>query len=203
MCKYLCLILVAVMVAGFLTCGKNGMGEFKKEINLVIKAGKDQLTPRELEDLRKQNHPILIQIGDPNTKKLLALFANLPQSAHNELLEKGYLKWKFADLDKARQQIYQDLIQVNIDLAKQQGAPSNPDFSLEALNNADVGFARVDIEETKQKVVSCIILWPMGQPTWVTMVGVRACGTQPYFKAHLNQLATLRGMPYSTPLAGQ
>jgi hypothetical protein len=44
-----------------------------------------------------------------------------------------------------------------------------------------VGFAVVEIPETKQKVISWFILWPVGQPTWITVVGAKACGTQPLF----------------------
>jgi hypothetical protein len=190
-------VILAIVLTEVLGCGESKKGRLEEEMALVIKAGKKQLTLAEKKNLKKQNHPILMQIGDPNTQKLLSLFANLPQDAHNELLEKGYLKWKFAELDRERQQVYQEFVQFNIETAKQQGVAPNPAFSLQALQKADVGFAVIEIPETKQKVISWFILWPVGQPIWITVVGAKACGTQPYFTAHLNQLPLLRGMPES------
>lgn len=191
------ILIVAIILVTPMNCGKVKRSELEEEVSLVIKAGRDELTLEEKEDLRKQNHPILMQTGDPNTKKILTLFANLPEDVHSKLLEKGYLRWKFIDLDEERQQVYQDVVEINIDMAIEQGLPRNPNFSIEALQKADVGFAVVEILETKQKVISWYILWLVGQPTWVTVVGAKACGTQPYFAAHLKQLPLLKGMPES------
>jgi hypothetical protein len=166
-------------------------------MDLVVRAGKDQLTDSERESLGKTSHPLLAQIADPNTKKLIRLFADLPQSSRRDLLAQGYLKWEFSGLDSSRQQVWRDLVQVNIDMAKAQGAPPNPAFSPEALARSQVGFAVVDISEAKTKVVSWYILWPELPPTWVTVVGARAAGTQPYFSAHLAQLPLLKDKPES------
>jgi hypothetical protein len=110
--------ILAIVLIGMLGCGEPKKSEFEEEMALVIKAGKNQLTLAEKKDLKKQNHPILMQIGDPNTQKLLSLFANLPQDAHNELLESGYLKWRFAELDRERQQVYQEFVRFNIEISK-------------------------------------------------------------------------------------
>jgi hypothetical protein len=59
----------------------------------------------------------------------------------------------------------------------------------------------VEIPEAKTKVVSWYILWPEIQPTWVTVVGARAAGTQPYFSAHPGQLPLLKDKPESPPPA--
>ncbi len=181
-----------VVVAALLGCEKLEQVGLEKEMNLVIKAGKGQLSLDEKEGLRKGNHPLIMQLSDPNTSKLITLFANLPSDSHQDLLKDGYLKWKFINLDSQKQQVWRDLVQVNIDMAAKQGAASNPSFSQAALQNASVGFAVVDIPEVRAKVVSWYILWPEGQPTWVTVVGAKAAGSQPYFSAHLIQLPFLK-----------
>jgi hypothetical protein len=106
-------------------------------MSLVIKAGKGELSANDKEDLKKSKHPLLLQISDPNTSKLITIFSNLPTSSHKELLEKGYLKWKFANLDQQRQQIWRDIVQLNIDMAAKQGVAPNPSFSQAALQNAN------------------------------------------------------------------
>jgi hypothetical protein len=173
---FICVLVIAAMVG----C-ENQQSSLEKEMSLVIKAGKGELSANDKEDLKKSNQPLLLQISDPNTSKLITIFSNLPTSSHKELLEKGYLKWKFANLDQQRQQIWRDIVQLNIDMAAKQGVAPNPSFSQAALQNANVGFAVVDIPEAKTKVVSWYILWPEGPPTWVTIVGVNAAGSQPYF----------------------
>jgi hypothetical protein len=180
-----------LLIIGIVGC-ENQKSSLEKEMSLVIKAGRGELSVNDKEDLKRSNNPLLLQISDPNTSKLIALFSNLPTSSHKELVEKGYLKWKFANLDQQRQQIWRDIVQLNIDMAAKQGVAPNPSFSQAALQNANVGFAVIDIPEAKMKVVSWYILWPDGPPTWVTIVGVKAAGSQPYFNAHLIQLPLLK-----------
>jgi len=184
---FICILIFTVIVG----C-ENQQSRLEKEMSLVIKAGKGELSVNDKEDLKKSNHPILLQISDPNTRKLITIFSNLPTSSHKELLEKGYLKWKFGKLDQQRQQIWRDIVQINIDMAAKQGVAPNPSFSQAALQSAHVGYAVVDIPQAKMKVVSWYILWPEGPPTWVTIVGGKAAGSQPYFNAHLIQLSLLR-----------
>ncbi len=190
--KPIVVLAVLVLVTALLGCEKLKQFGLQKEINLVIKAGKGQFTSDEKEDLRKSNHPLIMQLSDPNTSKLITLFANLPADSHQALLKDGYLKWKFNNLDTQRQQVWRDIVQVNVDMAAKQGVTPNPSFSQAALQNAEVGFAVVDIPEVGAKVVSWYILWAEGQPTWVTVVGSRAAGSQPYFNAHLIQLPYLK-----------
>ena len=193
---FICLLIVS-LISG---C-ENQQAGLEKEIALVIKAGKGELSSSDKEELKKGNHPLLLQIADPSTTKLLTLFGNLPAGSQKELLEKGYLKWKFTNLDPQRQQVWKDMVQLNIDMATKQGAAPNPSFSQTALQNASVGFAVVDIPEAKAKVVSWYILWPEGPPTWVTVAGARAAGSQPYFNAHLIQLPLLKDKQESRPPA--
>jgi hypothetical protein len=199
--------LAAIVAAILVGCGRDEApgGEsptmaaaFAGEFSLVVRAGRDQLTSNERKDLLAQNPPLSFQLADPNTVKLLQLFARLPDASHARLQSDTYLKWNVADLDSGRQQVLRELIQLNIDLAARQGAPTNPAFSLDALARAQTGFAIVEIEGTGQKVVSWYVLWPeLPDPTWVTVVNARAAGTPPYFQAHLRRLPLLRSLPSS------
>lgn len=173
---------------------------FEQEIDLVVKAGRNELTFPEKEALRQQGHPLLLQIGDPNTQKLLSLFAELSFQIRAGLLDKGYLKWNFVNLNEEWKQICRDLMQASIDLAEEQELEPDPDFSLEVLQESEVGFAVVRIPETEEKVISWFILLPNGRPLWITVVGARAVGTQPYANAHLAQIPLLKAMPESEPL---
>ena len=168
------------------------------EFARVVRAGRGRLSQREQQDLLSQNHPLLGQLAHPPTKKIIELFANLPDSVHKHLLKQGYLKWKFTSLDAARQKVYRDILKSNLDMVKKQGMKPLASMSLDALKKGDVGFAVIDIPELKTKVVSWYILLPKHpQPIWVTVVGVKAAGKQPYFAAHRSQLAALRSKRYS------
>jgi len=173
---------------------------FDEEYDLSLRAGIGDLSDEEKADLLKKNHPILMQMGDPSTRALIEGFANLPASLHNEIKEKTYLKWKYSDLDSSRQKPFLVLVEANLAIAKQQGMPPNPGFSVEALNRAEVGYAIVEINPSKEmKVVSLFILWPeLPSPTWVTVVNGKLAGTQEYFQAHLQRLPMLGSMNTST-----
>lgn len=171
---------------------------FDEEFALSIRAGKGEITDQEKQDLLKENHPILMQIGDSNTLKLIKLFANLPNESHKELEEKNYLKWEFKALDQSRQKVCEDIVLLQIDMVKQQGVQPQPGFSLEELKNVDVGFAVVEMPSLKQKTVSWYILWPkLTNPTWVTVVNGRLAGTPEYFQSHMQRLSALKSMPLS------
>jgi hypothetical protein len=202
------LVVLTVIVASILVgCGRDGTStgksqnaaaSFGGEFSLAVRAGRDQLTGPERKDLLAANHPLLFQLADPNTVKLLQLFAKLPDASHGQLQSESYLKWNVADLDAGRQQVLRDLIQLNLDMAARQGAPANPAFSLKALARAQTGFAVVSIEGTDQTVVSWYVLWPeLSDPTWVTVVNARAAGTPPYFQAHMQRLPLLRTLETS------
>jgi hypothetical protein len=176
---------------------------FRKEFEQVVQAGRGKLSKEERQRLIDANDSLMTQLNDPPTRKLIELFANLPDAVHKELLEKGYLKWKFTDLDAERQKVYRDAVQFSLDPIKKQGGEPTATMSLEALEKSDVGFAVVDIPESGQKVVSWYILFPEQAPIWVTMVGVQAAGAPPYFATHQKQLPLLRKKPYSKPPAEQ
>ncbi len=165
----------------------------QREIALVTRAAKDQLSPEERAALLAKAHPILSQLADADTKALLIQFADLPDSARRELSQKGYLKWKFSSLKPETQKPWRDSVQVQLE-----PSPTFPKRSLETLQRASVGFALVDIPETNQRVISWFIIWPDLEALhqWVTIVNAKACdGSQAYFAAHHKRLLALRAMP--------
>jgi len=172
-----------------------------REFALVVRAGRDELSADEKDQLLAQNDPLLGQLADPPTKKVIDLFARLPDAARQQLLRDEYLKWKYASLNADRQKVYRDALAVNIEIAKKQGVQVPAGMSLGALQKADVGFAIVNIPESAARVVSFYILLPEHpQPIWVTVVGARAAGTRAYINEHLGKLSSLRERPYSRDL---
>ncbi len=167
---------------------------FEDEFELAVRAGRGKLTDQEKESL-KPNHPLLGQLADPNTSKLIRFFAKLPDEIHEQLKKEGHVKWRFPDLSEQNQKVVRDIIRLNINMAKLQGT-SQPGLSLEALQDSQVGFAVVSVESASQKVVSWFVLFPeFPNPIWVTVVNARAAGTPPYFQAHLRDLPLLREKP--------
>ena len=172
---------------------------FEEEFALVIRAGRGKLSAEQQKELQRQQHVLSMQLADPSTLPLIRLFAQLTDARHQELLKQGYLKWKYAQLDKNSQAVFRSLVETNVNLAKKRGASPRPGFSVAALSKSEVGFAVVRLPENQQKVVSLFILWPtLSAPTWVTVVNARWCGTQSYFKAHLQYLPQLRQRPLSS-----
>ena len=168
---------------------------FDEEYNLSLRAGKEELTEKERANLLKENHPILMQMGEPATRVLIESFANLPSALHGELRKKSYLIWDYRDLDIQHRKPFLDLVEANLAAARQQGVPPNPGFSVAALSRARVGYAVVDINPKKKtRVVSIFILWSETSPTWVTVVNAKLAGTQEYFQAHLRRLPMLGNM---------
>ena len=173
-------------------------GSFKSEFSLSLKAGRDLLTDKEKKRLLDDSHALVMQMGDEHTLKLLRLFGGLPDSLLKELKKSSYLKWRYSDLDKERQEAYRSAIELNVNYMTRRDIEPEPGFSVEALEDAEVGFAIVTIPETKEKVVSWYILLPdYESPIWVTIVNASQAGTPEYFKAHRQRLPMLKAMPTS------
>jgi hypothetical protein len=168
------------------------------EADLVVRAAKNDLTAAEQTGLRQARPVLAAQLADRNTRPLLDLFAGLPKGSRDALFQQGYLKWKFASLDAARQNVYKQALIVELETSRNQGAPGDAAMSLPALQQAEVGFAGVEVGDAKQKVISWYILFSnRSAPLWVTVVGAQLAGTAPYFQAHLHQIPLLRKMPDS------
>lgn len=194
-------LLVSLCIASLpLSCTTTRSTEasFRDEFDLTVRAGREKLTAEEKRRLLDQNHPLLTQMGNPQTFALVKLLANLPDDSHKELLSSSYLKWKFTELDAPRQKVFRDMVQSTIDAEKQQGGEIQDGMSVAALEQSEVGLAVVDIPPDKQKVVSIFVTFPEAlTPLWVTVVNARIAGTVPYFQAHLQRLPMLKAMPTS------
>jgi hypothetical protein len=137
----------ALLVCVLWACAKPAA--FEEEVALSVRAGRGGLSASERADLLEADHPILMQLGDPGTRRLIEGFAALPDSSHRELLAETYLKWRYADLPEVHQRPFLTLIEANLALAEQQGTRPHPGFSVEALRRAEVGYAVVEVDPGK------------------------------------------------------
>jgi hypothetical protein len=173
--------------------------ELTQDLELVVRAGRGRLTDPERSQLLAVQHPLAGQWTDPQTKPILEAFARLPDRSHQELLRTGWLKWRYAELPPEFQRVYHDALAVNVESAQKSGVKLPPTFSLATLEQAEVGFALIDIPDKQACVVSWFILLPEHPaPIWVTVVNARHAGTPEYFAAHNAQLNALRLKPLST-----
>jgi serine/threonine protein kinase/WD40 repeat protein len=172
--------------------------EFNNDYRLMVRAGRGELTEVEKQQLLAESHPLFYQLADPNTKPIIELFGKLPDESHDKLKSAGYLKWKFKDLDAARQKVYADAFDVQLQQAEQNNLSLPATFTRENLRDSEVGFAVVDIPALSTQVASWVIwLKDHPNPIWVTVVGTKAAGKPEYFAAHNQQLPKLRTKPLS------
>src|SRR5262249_7567233 len=158
-----------------------------------IRAGRGEMTPPEEAGLSGMNHPLLLQLADPNTKPLIELFAQLPDESHRELTDKGYLKWKFADLDGPRQQAYRKYVQYVLDTFNKRQTDVPEGVSLAGLENADVGFAVLTPKSGGPKIVTLYTFLPDYQlPLSKVLVGVKSPDKPGSYLAYEEPLAAVR-----------
>jgi uncharacterized protein (TIGR03067 family) len=127
------------------------------------------------------------------------LFAQLPDSAHKELLAKGYLRWKFATLDSGRQKLLRDLFQRRLEVAKKLGVQVPATMTLESLQKSDIGLALVNVLGRKQSVVSWYLMFLAHPAPNVIPVlgGPTADNFKAWYDAHLEQIPNLLLRDYS------
>jgi uncharacterized protein (TIGR03067 family) len=169
-------------------------------VDLVVRAGRGELTKQEQDNLDKLDPNLAELMADPNRKTIVDMFANLPESARKQLLQEGYLKWKFADMDPEVQKKWREIHQRNLDESKEFGAELRPTFSMAALEKSDAGFALVNVLGQKASVVSWYLLFPGEmQPGQVTVVGPKPDlkQIQAWRAAHIVDVNALREKPYS------
>jgi Tol biopolymer transport system component len=175
--------------------------EFELDAVRVVRATKGELSNDERQIMLADQHPVFGQLADPQTKPIFELFASLTPAEHAQGRQAGYLKWKYADLPPARQQVYHDSLASTLEQTPVDTTPVKDMLSLEALERAEVGFANIDIPEKDARVCSWFILLPeYPSPIWVTIVNAKYRGTPEYYAAHNAQLSALRVKPL-TPLA--
>lgn len=186
-----------------LGCNRGGGGRtFDQEFQLTLRAGRGELTDTEKSQLLRENHPILAQVGEPQMLPLMEMFARLPPELHAQLLEDSYLKWKFSDLPPDAQQTISEVIHFTIQsrfpaLVRTGDQSALPSLS---LSDVDVGFAVVELSQTKQKVVSWYAFGSqLPSPLWITIVNSPASTSEEYVQAHMQRLPLLRTMRPSSP----
>ena len=197
------LVLVAALIIGCSTGGESGRS-FDQELQLTLRAGRGELTEIEKKQLLQENHPILAQVGDPQAFKLVELFSRLPEADRQRLLNDSYVKWRMVDLDSETQQLSREMIgivlQVKANVPSPYEGSAAPEMSRSLMEQTEIGFAVVEIEKTKQKVVSWFAFGPkLTMPLWVTVVNSDASKSPDYVQAHMQRLPLLRSMKSSSP----
>jgi hypothetical protein len=169
-----------------------------EEIELVKRAALGELQDVEKQKLLAENHPVLLQLSDPNLHRLLRLFAELPDERLKELRDKKFLKWRYAELDTYRQRVFADVLKMNFRLLSGEDNPSGANRVLALLAKSDLGFAVVTIPSSGDSVVSCFVLWPDSMsPTWVGVANANALKAADSGQAHLLRLPMLKNFPNS------
>jgi hypothetical protein len=182
---------------------------FDREFDLVVRAVRGLLTADDRKRLLKEDHPLLGQLAEPQTKALLTMLVDLPPATQQELRLRGYVKWKFSSLDAERQKVIRDWFQARLDSTAPRAigdielpeAPEGMPDAVEYFEKEGVtGFAVVRLDQPPQKLISWFALMPraahyrgmvIDQPTWCTVVGAQAVGTPSCDAAHLAQLTAL------------
>lgn len=178
-------------------CNYNS-SSFDREISLVIRATHGELTDHEKHKLLSENHPVLLQLSDPAIRDLLKLFADLPEDHHTELRTRKFLKWRFDELDVARQQVFTNVLTMNMKMVYGDSFGQGASRVLKLLGKSEIGFAVVDIPSNQEKVVSCFVLWPDRlAPTWVGVANARALRANDADEAHVMRLPMLKNFSTS------
>ncbi len=186
---------------------------------LAIRAGLGELSPKERKQyyLSELGIPTTFEHAKPQSKKLVEMFANLPLESRRKLrtTSTGYLKWKFSELDPARQKICREYLEdhymtVNgFDpiLVEWGGWPA----SLKDIEaNGVTGFVVVDVPGIQQKILRWYVYVPGKTPFYLTIVHpdlmktgkIRDEASLAISEAFLGKLETLEDIPFS-PLPQQ
>ena len=191
-----------VVVAGLLVCegcGSQFANSYDREVDLTGRAGRDRISEKEKEKLLQESHPILMQMADPALRGILQLFAQLPNEQLDWLNEKQFLKWRYADLDPVRREVFDQVLLMNLRMLREEDAEAHREKLLKMLAQCDVGFAVVQIPSSGERVVSCYVLWPDKLfPTWITVANSKAAMTEDANTAHLTKLAALKALTHSS-----
>ncbi len=191
----------AVVVTGLPVCGGCGShfaNSFDREVDITVRAGLDRLSEKEKEKLLQESHLILMQMADPALHGVLQLFAQLPNEQIDWLNEKQFLKWRYAELDPVRREVFERVLLMNLRMLREENADGQKEKLLGMLAKCDVGFAVVQIPSSGERVVSCYVLWPDQLfPTWITVANSKAAMSEDANTAHLTKLAALKALTHS------
>jgi hypothetical protein len=187
------------LTLGLLVCGcSSDTGSFDREVELAKRAALGELAEEEKQKLLSENHPVLLQVADPAIRRLLKLFAELPEEQQEELKTKKFLKWKYAELDRMRQEVFTEVLTMNMRMLYGDQPSPRAKQVLNMLPRSDLGFAIVDIPSSGEHVVSCFVLWPdQVTPTWVAVANAKALKAKDAMDAHMLRLPMLKNFETS------
>ena len=175
---------------------------FDEEFAFSTRLGREQLSEEEHAEWARKRHPAYELYREKNTRPLLRLFANLSPAEHATLLKESVLKWDFKDLGGVRQQVFKDMVRINVEMSRAHDVEPMEGFSVAALDRAQVGFVIVSSPGGVRIFVSLFILWAdLDIPTWVTVVYADMVGTHGYFNRHSSRIKEIRPLPVTRPPA--
>jgi hypothetical protein len=192
------LVALTSSVGGIVGCSTQS-SRFDQEVDIIKRAALDELNDYEKQKLLTENHPVLLQLSDPNIHRLLRMFAELPDGHQTELRDKKFLKWRYTELDKYRQRIFSDVLTMNLRMLSGDDNPSGTNKVMALLSKSELGFAIVQIPSSGENVVSCFVLWPDSMsPTWVGIANAKALQAVDAAQAHMLRLPMLKSFPSSS-----
>lgn len=162
-----------------------------------------------------QNAPPIEDFPVEFLRKPLQLIAGLPETTRQELLDRGYLKWRLSELDEERGELNRELIKEMLESAMK--ASGLDDQTLEKIierrqASGDVGFVVATVPTTNSQIV----VWyvqnpdspPIPIPMMVPILGVKAeFKDQALSKSVYKQVGGVDDKPYTelppAPLASR
>jgi len=172
----------------------------RKELLTLIKAARGTSSDDELKNVISSHSPVLTGFPLPISRQLVDVVTGLPESSLGALLDRGYLRWKFASLDAERKDAMRSLLRGLLSAAPQESITEDAiEITLKMLDKGDAGFAVLNFSEPSVQ----IIVWyaqlknsPI--PMMLPLSGVKSSGqTRLFSRSVYKQLAELEDKPYS------
>ncbi|HUG18374.1 MAG TPA: protein kinase [Planctomycetaceae bacterium] len=187
------------------------VAELKALIENIPREGSDE----EWKTFLGQNAPPIEDFPVEFLRNPLQLIAGLPAATRQELLDRGYLKWRLSELDEERRELNRELIKELLESAMKSSGLD--DQTIEKIierrqASGDVGFVVATVPTTNSQ----IIVWymqnpdspPIPIPMMVPILGVKAeFKDQALSKSVYRQISGVDEKPYTelppVPLASR
>ncbi|HSG69626.1 MAG TPA: protein kinase, partial [Planctomycetaceae bacterium] len=189
--------------------------ETKQAFHELIVAAREASTDEEWAQVLAKHAPTLALIEESETEQfgkaemalmreggriLIELLAGFPDTVHNDLLQSGYLKWSFKELDEPRREAMQAALTNVISASDKMGFPAGlKDQVPDMLASGDVGF--VVAKTPKGETLLWYLLIPEGPipmlfPLFGTPHESEADGVS-LTRSVYKQIGELENKPYS------
>ena len=148
-------------------------------VESLTRAARDASSDQQWTELIAQYAPLVSHMPPGAARELIRHLTELPPNSRETLLRDGYLKWKFASLDRERQEVLTGML-----------ATASMPKNLESLNmdadayrstigkmlsSSDVGFAVVAVPQSEGQAIFWYSLTPGSTaPTFYPITGVTA-----------------------------